>query len=164
MNIIEISTMSNPDKMKAEVSRLAHKRKCSENDIWELINNFRKTHEGKRSNAPEGIGDTLDKILSKVTITNKSARDILADELSKRSVVLVGAKVGKYVVDLLIHKANLIIDIDKRKHTSSPEQQDDDFKRQLYLIKKGYSVMRFTGSEIYRDVVGCVNKIQGMIL
>ena len=163
MNIIEISIMSNPDKMKVEVIKLAKERKCSEDDIWELIDNYRKTHEGKRSNIPEGIGDTLNKILSKITITNKSARDVLADELSKRSIVLIGAKVGKYVVDLLIHKAHLIIDIDKRKHTLSPDEQDNDFKRQLYLIKKGYTVMRFTSTEIYRDVVSCVNKIERLL-
>lgn len=163
MNIIELSGIQDSALMKAEVAKLARERNCTEDDIWELIDNYRRTHEGKRSNVPEGIGDTLQKILSKVTITDKSAKDVLADELLKKSIVLVGAKVGKYVVDLLIHKANLIIDIDKRKHHLSPDERDDDFKRQLYLIKKGYTVVRFTANEIYRDVVGCVNKIERLL-
>ena len=163
MNIMEISVIQDPRKMKTEVAKYAKERKCSEDDIWDLIENYRRTHEGKRSNPPEGIGDTLQKILSKVTITDKSAKDVLADELSKRSIVLVRAKLDKYVVDLLIHKANLIIDIDKRKHHLSPDERDDDFKRQLYLIKKGYTIIRFTANEIYRDVVGCVDKIERLL-
>lgn len=163
MNIIELSAIQDPVEMKIRVLQLAYKRKCSEDDIWELINNFRKTHEGKRSNAPGNIGDTLNKILSRVTITNKSPNDILFDKLVSLNIpVSANVEIGKYNVAFIID--NLIIEIDKRKHILSPDEQDNDFKRQLYLIKKGYTVMRFTGSEIYRDVVGCVNKIQGMIL
>ena len=162
MNIIELSVINNPVRMKAEVAKLAHKRKCSEDDIWELINNFRKTHEGKRSNAPEGIGDTLQKILSRVTITNKSANTILSDTLNAKHISFsANVEIGIYSVNFVID--NLVIDIDKRKHHLSPDERDDDFKRQLYLIKKGYTVIKFTANEIYRDVVGCVNKIERLL-
>lgn len=164
MNIIEISAMQDPIKMKIEIVKLAHKRKCTKDDIWDLINNYRKTYKGKRSNAPEGIGDTLQKILSRVTITNKSANDVLASELSARKLIYSwgdNIKIGKYGVDFLLD--NLIIEIDKRKHHLSPDEQDNDFKRQLYLIKKGYTVLRFTDNQIYRDVVDCVNKIERLL-
>jgi len=162
MNIMELSIIQDPAIMKIELVKLAHKRKCSEDDIWELINNYRRTHEGKCSNAPEGIGSTLQEILSKVIITKKSPKELLADELIPLNIpVSANAEIGKYKVDFII--ANLIIEIDKRKHTLSPDEQDNDFKRQLYLIKKGYTVLRFTDTQIYQDVGDCVDKIERLL-
>ena len=162
MNIMELSTIQDPALMKIRVLQLAHKRKCSEDDIWELINNYRKTHEGKRSNAPEGIGNTLQKILSKVTITKESPQQILVTELADRMIGCHrNCKIGKRRVNVLC--ANLIIEIDKRKHTLSSGEQDNDFKRQLYLIKKGYTVLRFTDTQIYQDVGDCVDKIERLL-
>ncbi len=162
MNIIELSSIQDPALMKTEVAQLAHKRKCSEDDIWELINNYRRTHEGKRSNVPNNIGDTLQKILSKVTITNKSANDILFDELvSLNILVSANVEIGKYKVSFVIN--NLIIEIDKRKHILSPDEQDNDFKRQLYLIKKGYTVIKLKANEVSTNVERCVDKIMRLL-
>ena len=58
--------MKDPLKIRLEVARMAKERNRTNEEIWELINNFRKLQEqGNRPEIPSDMGDTLQTILSK---------------------------------------------------------------------------------------------------
>lgn len=53
----------------------------------------------------------------------------------------------------------LLIECDGRDFHSSPEQKAHDAKKDAAALNRGYLTMRFTGSEIHRDVDRCAQKI-----
>ena len=165
MNIQEISAMQSPVKMREEVAKMAIKRNCSADDVWDMIEGFRKTQkEGQRARIPTSLKDILPNIISNIKITESPIEDILRCELLARHIKFeTQENIDKYRVDFFFRKANLIVEADGRKYHSTQRQRDNDFKRQLALIKKGYTVLRFTGSEIYQNVMGCVDKIEQML-
>lgn len=66
---------------------------------------------------------------------------------------------GPYRIDLTI--GNIAIECDGKAFHSSPAQKKYDKKRTSYLYRHGYkSVLRFTGSEINRNVNECVYRIE----
>ena len=71
---------------------------------------------------------------------------------------------GRYRIDLAIFlsKKRIAIEADGRDFHSSFQQKEHDNKRDLYLKKHGWEVIRFTGSEIYRNSDKCVEQI-GML-
>lgn len=52
-----------------------------------------------------------------------------------------------------------IIELDGHEYHSSKEQLEKDAIRQRYLTRAGYSVIRFTGREIFKNVTKCVNEV-----
>ncbi|MFC3831957.1 MULTISPECIES: endonuclease domain-containing protein [Deinococcus] len=62
----------------------------------------------------------------------------------------------KYRVDFYIPERRLIVELDGHDYHSSKEQREYDAKRDRYLSKKGFRVIRFTGREVNRDVNKCV--------
>lgn len=165
MNIMEISAMQSPIKMREEVANMAKQRNCTEDEIWSTINGFRRIQvQGKKLRAPIRIGGILKSMFDKTKISESPIEDTLKYELLNRDMEFeTQAEIGKYRVDFLFPWVNLIVEADGREYHSSQRQRDNDFKRQLYLIKKGYTVLRFSGSQIYGDVVGCVDKIQAIL-
>ncbi|OAN61062.1 hypothetical protein A8B79_06205 [Balneola sp. EhC07] len=69
-------------------------------------------------------------------------------------------KHGRYRVDFILKDARLIIELDGHKYHSTPEQLEKDAIRQRYLTRAGYTVIRFTGREIVRNVDSCVNDVR----
>lgn len=82
----------------------------------------------------------------------------------------------RYVVDFLIDgydiwdknlqmsvryslKKRLIIELDGKDYHSSKEQMNYDYQRENDLKLAGYDIMRFTGSQIFTDVFGCLDKV-----
>ena len=62
----------------------------------------------------------------------------------------------KYRVDFFIPSKKVVVELDGHDFHSSPSQREYDAKRDRYLGKKGFRVVRFTGREINRDVDSCV--------
>ena len=79
--------------------------------------------------------------------------------------VRIGAK--KYILDFLFsillpnNKAiNIAVECDGHDfHEKTKEQARHDKQRERALIKGGYNVIRFTGSEIYEDPYKCADEI-----
>lgn len=67
---------------------------------------------------------------------------------------------GKYRIDLAFPNSMLAIECDGKAYHSTPEQKAHDRKKDRYLRSKGWTVLRFTGSRIYRDLPNVVNKIK----
>jgi hypothetical protein len=63
---------------------------------------------------------------------------------------------GRYRVDFYIPQKRLIIELDGHEYHSSRDQRTRDAQRDRYLLSKGFTTIRFTGTEIFRNVNKCV--------
>ncbi len=66
-------------------------------------------------------------------------------------------KIGMYRIDLAFPDRLLAIECDGKKWHSSKEQKERDEKRDNYLRKQGWKVIRISGSDIYRkadEIIG----------
>jgi very-short-patch-repair endonuclease len=70
-------------------------------------------------------------------------------------------KCGPYRIDLalFIGSKKLAIECDGKAYHSSPRQKAHDRKKNAYLRKNGWEVLRFSGRQIYRDTPKIIKKI-----
>ena len=92
---------------------------------------------------------------------SRAASD-LADLIEKEHWFGDAKKHHRYRVDFFLKDARLIIELDGHTSHSTREQLEKDAVRQRYLTRAGYTVIRFTGREIVRDVRGCVAEVRQM--
>jgi very-short-patch-repair endonuclease len=62
-------------------------------------------------------------------------------------------RVGRYIVDFLVRSddVNIVIECDGHNfHEKTKQQVEHDKKRDRYMQTKGYKILRYSGSEIYR--------------
>lgn len=77
----------------------------------------------------------------------------------------ISCKNKKYRVDFLVTATNkidykIIIECDGHDfHEKTKEQAAKDKKRERFLTSAGYTVFRFTGSEIWKDPLGCLMEV-----
>jgi very-short-patch-repair endonuclease len=74
----------------------------------------------------------------------------------------------RYVADFLIGigllKSRLVVECDGHEfHERTKEQAAHDRSRDRAMLAAGYTVMRFTGTEIHADVLRCFNEIINFI-
>jgi very-short-patch-repair endonuclease len=69
--------------------------------------------------------------------------------------------IGRYRVDFLV-RGKLVIECDGKKYHTKQEHRDYDAKRDRILTEQGYTVVRLTGSEIYRNVSKAVQRALGL--
>ncbi|HWU91044.1 MAG TPA: DUF559 domain-containing protein [Kofleriaceae bacterium] len=67
---------------------------------------------------------------------------------------------ARYRVDFLLKDARLIVELDGHAFHSTKEQLEKDAKRQRYLTRAGYAVIRFTGREVFQDAANCVAQLR----
>jgi very-short-patch-repair endonuclease len=67
--------------------------------------------------------------------------------------------VGRYVVDISVHQAPVVIEADGARHRAGAAAQERDAVRDAAHRAAGYSVFRFTGSEINTDAVACIRQV-----
>ncbi|MDF9618393.1 DUF559 domain-containing protein [Pseudomonas entomophila] len=92
---------------------------------------------------------------------NKAAAD-LADLIERESWFGDAERHHRYRVDFFLKDARLIIELDGHAYHSTKEQLEKDAIKQRYLTRAGYTVIRFTGREIVRDVQACVAEVRQM--
>ena len=64
--------------------------------------------------------------------------------------------VGLYIADFCCMKKRLIVELDGGQHT---EQIEKDKKRTLYLVSKGFRVIRFWDNEVFSQPEGMLEMI-----
>ena len=69
------------------------------------------------------------------------------------------APVGRYVVDFVCHRANLVIEVDGGVH-ERPDVAVRDLERDAWFASQGYAVLRFSTREVENDVDGVVSAIR----
>ena len=58
----------------------------------------------------------------------------------------------------------LAVEVDGHQwHEATPHQVQSDKSRDRKLIAAGWQVLRFTGSEVYRDAAACVREVRELI-
>jgi len=65
----------------------------------------------------------------------------------------------KYRVDFLIPSKKVIIELYGYQHHNTKEKITKDAERERYLQRLGYQVIRFTGTEVFKDVQKCVDEV-----
>ncbi len=68
------------------------------------------------------------------------------------------APIGQYIADFACHAANLVIEIDGRRH-DLPEDQLYDLERTTWLESRGYRVLRFRNEDVLADAPGVAAQI-----
>ena len=67
---------------------------------------------------------------------------------------------GPYIVDFLAPRAKLIVEVDGGYHA---ERVDADGRRQRWLERRGYRVVRVSAAMVLHDVEGAVRVIVGAL-
>ncbi|MCQ6282130.1 endonuclease domain-containing protein [Bacillus sp. EB600] len=70
---------------------------------------------------------------------------------------------GKYRIDLALMGPRIAIECDGKAYHSSPEQKAHDKKKNAYLKRNGWQVMRFSGSQITSDLGKVLQRIEEKI-
>lgn len=80
------------------------------------------------------------------------------------------ATIGDYRVDFLIRAVShesvkfIVIECDGHEyHERTKDQARRDRVRDRWMAAQGITVLRFTGSEIYRDALGCMDSLEDVI-
>jgi very-short-patch-repair endonuclease len=69
----------------------------------------------------------------------------------------------KYRVDFLVPNQKVVIELYGYKYHNSKQKLTKDAERERYLQRNGYQVVRFTGSEVHKDVDRCVTEALAII-
>lgn len=71
--------------------------------------------------------------------------------------------IGPYRVDFLVRGKRLVIELDGHEFHKTKEQRTRDASRQRYLQSVGYEVVRFTGTEIFKNAALCVGQTLALL-
>jgi very-short-patch-repair endonuclease len=71
--------------------------------------------------------------------------------------------IGSYRVDFALMEKKIAIEIDGHEYHKTREQRTHDGQRERYLQLNGWRVIRFTGSEVYRNPTGCIDEVAKLI-
>jgi very-short-patch-repair endonuclease len=69
-------------------------------------------------------------------------------------------QVSRYRVDCIDKSRRLVVELDGHEYHKSKEDRTSDAKRDRQLHRDGYTVLRFTGSEVWSDTQLCVAEVQ----
>jgi len=86
----------------------------------------------------------------------KEAYGILPDLRSQHQI-------NQYRIDFAIPSHRLAIELDGHDSHKTKEQRTHDASRDRFLIQSGWTVLRFTGSEVFKDTKGCVSQVLQII-
>ena len=68
--------------------------------------------------------------------------------------------IGKYVADFVCREKALVVEVDGGQHVES----EQDEQRTRYLNARGYSVMRIWNNEVLRNLSGCLEAVEAVLL
>lgn len=70
--------------------------------------------------------------------------------------------VGRYVVDFLVQD-KYVVEIDGHDYHKTKDQRCRDYQRDRELMKNGFIIIRFTGTEIFLEPEKCVRELLDII-
>ncbi len=71
--------------------------------------------------------------------------------------------VGKYRLDFAIPDKMVAIELDGHEYHKTKYQRTHDARRDRWLYGQGWTVLRFTGTELYADLDRCIDEICGLV-
>lgn len=84
--------------------------------------------------------------------------------LSEYGDIVPQFEVGSYRADFAIPNCRILIEIDGYEWHKTREQLTADAKRQRVLTAAGWTVVRFTGREIYAGAANCAAEVARIIV
>lgn len=69
-------------------------------------------------------------------------------------------QLGRFRVDFFDRSRKLVIELDGHDSHKTKEQRTYDAKRDRYLHRNGFTVLRFTGSEIFLSLSTCIEEVE----
>lgn len=91
--------------------------------------------------------------------------DAFIKELQGRSGIKIEDQIpiGNYRVDFIVND-EFIIEIDGHEYHKTTDQREADYYRDRWLQHIGYTVIRFTGTEVYHSPFNCAMEATTLIL
>jgi len=86
---------------------------------------------------------------------------------SERISILPQQEFGPYRADFVLERGDrrLVVEIDGHDyHERTKEQSSRDKKRDRWFMSQGIRVVRFTGSDVWRDAQACAREAVGILL
>lgn len=110
------------------------------------------------------ISSVVDKMFTRKQIFTQSQSPIeekLISALHRFGVeIITQYPIGKYFADIYIPDSNLVVECDGAEFHQDKER---DNARDEFMKSKGYSVIRFSGSDIHQDALDCASVIIGYL-
>lgn len=89
-----------------------------------------------------------------------SIEQSLMDELDRRHIPYrVQHQIAKWLVDITLPEHRIAIEADGDYWHSFPEQQEKDANKNHWLEAHGWTIHRFSGSEIRESPAACIDKV-----
>ena len=154
---------------------------CEEYGIWDATVNYRIKHMGMTFEEALVAEKKRSGNHNPVTVARYKEEQRRLAELNKinsfiecnlymafcritdRFVLQPQVQVGNYRVDFMVDGMMIVVECDGYDQHKTKEQMAKDYKRERYLVSQGYTVIRFTGSEINKDPDGCAKELFEMI-
>src|SRR5437588_6672878 len=70
--------------------------------------------------------------------------------------------IGPYIVDFVCHAAKVVIEINGGQHFQE-EHRERDVRRDRFLTRKGYRILRFNNYEVMTNSDGVLETIAGVL-
>lgn len=83
--------------------------------------------------------------------------------LDSLSELIPQVNVGHFRVDFAVPNKKIAIELDGHDFHKTKEQRTYDAQRDRYLVKEGWKIIRFTGTEIHSDVMKCIREAEEII-
>ena len=77
---------------------------------------------------------------------------------TKRSPVLQTKNIGNYIVDFYCPSAKVIVELDGGQHYTQEGIRRDQV-RDKYLDSLGFTILRFSDREVFKNIEGVLEKI-----
>lgn len=112
------------------------------------------------------IGNQLRSVYEKISIDFETQKEIIVNGKKYRVDFYIEQELdykeinGKFQELLYKFDKPLIIELDGREYHSNKNQMNYDYERENELKLAGYDIIRFTGSQVYNDVYGCLDKVR----
>jgi very-short-patch-repair endonuclease len=65
--------------------------------------------------------------------------------------------IGPFIADFCCESKKLVVEVDGESHAS---QREYDERRTEFLVRQGYSVLRFWNNDVMRNIDGVLEKIK----
>jgi len=89
-----------------------------------------------------------------------SIEQLLMDELDRRHIPYHSQhQIAKWLVDITLPEHRIAIEADGDYWHSSPEQQEKDANKNHWLEAHGWTIHRFSGSEIRESPAACIDEV-----
>ena len=77
------------------------------------------------------------------------------EENDETCILKPHVQIGIYEVDFVFDR-DFVIEVDGHEFHKTKEQRFSDYNRERYLMKNGYKVIRFMGTEVFIDAEKCI--------